>query len=61
MIGSQPRQNVSETASQKQATQWVSMAHTCNPTYLGGRDQEDCVLKPTWVNRFEAYLEKTHH
>jgi hypothetical protein len=21
------------------------VAHTCNPSYLGGRDQEDCGLK----------------
>jgi hypothetical protein len=22
------------------------VAHTCNPSYLGGRDQEDCGSKP---------------
>jgi hypothetical protein len=25
-------------------------AHTCNPSYLGGRDQEDHSLKPTQAN-----------
>jgi hypothetical protein len=25
------------------------VAHTCNPSYLGGRDQEDLSLRPTWV------------
>jgi hypothetical protein len=24
---------------------WVLMAHACNPSYLGGRDQEDHGLK----------------
>jgi hypothetical protein len=28
------------------------VAHTCNPSYLGGRDQEDCGLKPVWANSF---------
>jgi hypothetical protein len=25
---------------------WVPVAHTCNPSYSGGRDQKDCGLKP---------------
>jgi hypothetical protein len=25
-------------------------AHTCNPSYPGGRDQEDRGLKPGWAN-----------
>jgi hypothetical protein len=24
--------------------------HYCNPSYSGGRDQEDCSLKPDWAN-----------
>jgi hypothetical protein len=32
------------------------VAHTCNPSYSGGRDQEDRVSKPTWSVR--PYLEK---
>jgi hypothetical protein len=24
------------------------VAHTCNLSYSGGRDQEDCGSKPTW-------------
>jgi hypothetical protein len=24
----------------------VPVAHTCNPSYSGGSDQEDCGLKP---------------
>jgi hypothetical protein len=36
--------------------------HACNPSYLGGRDQEDCSSKPAWVNSLrDSYLEKTHH
>jgi hypothetical protein len=26
------------------------VAHSYNPSYLGGRDQEDCSSKPAWVN-----------
>jgi hypothetical protein len=26
------------------------VAHTCNPRYSGGRDQEDQSLKPAWAN-----------
>jgi hypothetical protein len=29
---------------------WVSGAHTCNPSYSGGRDQEDHSLKPAQEN-----------
>jgi hypothetical protein len=29
---------------------WAPMAHACNPSYSGGRDQEDCGLKPAWAN-----------
>jgi hypothetical protein len=28
----------------------VPVAHTCNPSYLGGRNQEDHFWKPAWAN-----------
>jgi hypothetical protein len=28
----------------------VPVAHTCNPSYLGGRDQEDQVSRPGQEN-----------
>jgi hypothetical protein len=28
----------------------VPVAHTCNPSYSGGRDQEDHILKPARAN-----------
>jgi hypothetical protein len=31
--------------------QWVLVAHTCNPTYSRGGDQENCSSKPTWANK----------
>jgi hypothetical protein len=38
---------------------WVPVAHTCNPSYSGGSDQEDRCLKPAQANSFERpYLEK---
>jgi hypothetical protein len=27
-----------------------SGGHAYNPSYSGGRDQEDCALKPGWAN-----------
>jgi hypothetical protein len=38
------------------------MAYTCNPSYLGGRDQEDCGSKPAQANSSQdLILKKTHH
>jgi hypothetical protein len=34
----------------KSQTSWVLVAHTCKPSYSGGRDQEDLGLKPAWAN-----------
>jgi hypothetical protein len=35
------------------------MVHACNPGYSGGRDQENCNLKPAWTNSsWDSYLEK---
>jgi hypothetical protein len=28
----------------------VLVAHSCNPGYSGGRDQENGYSKPTWAN-----------
>jgi hypothetical protein len=36
-----------------------SEAHTCNPSYSGGRDQEDPSSKPAQAKKFmKSYLEK---
>jgi hypothetical protein len=47
----------------KNKISWVLVAHTCNPSYSGGRDHKDYGLKSAWANNFEilSYLEKTHH
>jgi hypothetical protein len=38
------------------------VAQACNPSYSGGRDQEDHGSKPALENSFaRPYLEKTHH
>jgi hypothetical protein len=36
----------------------VPVAHTCNPSYSGGRDQEDPSLKPAWANSFRDPISK---
>jgi hypothetical protein len=38
-----------------------SEAHTCNHSYFGGRDQEECSSKAAWANSWIPDLEKTHH
>jgi hypothetical protein len=38
---------------------WTPVAHTCNPSYSGGRDQEDCGLKSAPANSSRPHLE-TH-
>jgi hypothetical protein len=37
------------------ASWWLN---TCNPSYSGGRDQEDCGLKPAWVNSSRETLSR---
>jgi hypothetical protein len=34
------------------------VAHTCNPSYSGGRDQEDCDSKPAWANSSQDPISK---
>jgi hypothetical protein len=33
----------------RERTSWMLVTRACNPSYSGGRDQEDCSLKPAWV------------
>jgi hypothetical protein len=37
------------------------VAHACNLSYSGGRDQEDCDLKPAWANSSWDLSQKTLH
>jgi hypothetical protein len=42
---------------------WITVGHTlvahaCNPNYSGGKDQEDCNLKPAWVNSSQDPISK---
>jgi hypothetical protein len=34
------------------------VAHSCNPSYSGGSDQEDCSSKPTWANSLTDPISK---
>jgi hypothetical protein len=40
---------------------WVLVVHTCNPRYSGGREQEDCILKPAWANSLPDHNLKNAH
>jgi hypothetical protein len=35
------------------------MAHACNPSYSGGRDQEARSSKPAWANSSQDPISKT--
>jgi hypothetical protein len=39
----------------------VLVVHACNPTYSGGRDQEDCGLKPVQANSSQDPISKNLH
>jgi hypothetical protein len=39
----------------------ISWVHTCNPSYSGGRDQEDGSSKPDGQIVLETLSQKTHH
>jgi hypothetical protein len=32
------------------ASKWMLVAHACNPSYSGSRDQEDHGSQPAWGN-----------
>jgi hypothetical protein len=34
------------------------VAHACNASYSGGRDQEDCSSKPAWANSLQDPISK---
>jgi hypothetical protein len=36
----------------------VPVAHACNPSYSGGRDQEDCGSKPGKTNNLQDPISK---
>jgi hypothetical protein len=38
----------------------VPVVHTYNPSYLGGRDQEDRSSKPAWANSLREMLSQIH-
>jgi hypothetical protein len=39
----------------------VLVDHSCNPCYLGGRDQEDCSSNQPRQSVCETLSQKTHH
>jgi hypothetical protein len=42
----------------KISVSWALVAHICNPSYSGGRDQEDHCLKPAWGNSSQDPISK---
>jgi hypothetical protein len=39
------------TTGKKKVKSWALVAQACNPSYSGGRDQEDRGLKPAWAKK----------
>jgi hypothetical protein len=42
----------------RQMSSWAPVAHTCNPSSSGGRDQEDCGSKPALANSLRDSISK---
>jgi hypothetical protein len=40
---------------------WALVGHACNPGYSGGRDLEDCGLKPAQANSLRDPISKKPH
>jgi hypothetical protein len=56
-----PLLKTNKQAKKKKNFSRAPAAHACNPSYSGGRDQEDCGLKPALGKQFERpYLKKKH-
>jgi hypothetical protein len=43
---------------QEKETSQAPVAHACNPSYLGSRDQEDLGLKSDWANSSQNPISK---
>jgi hypothetical protein len=51
-----------EEEEKKMSACWVLVAHACNPSYSGGREQEDHSSKPALANSWQdPILKKTLH
>jgi hypothetical protein len=50
--------NWSMAKSFKMNINWAPVAHTCNPSYSGDRDQEDHGLKSAWANSLQDPISK---
>jgi hypothetical protein len=42
----------------KSTVGWAPMAHACNPSYSGRREQEDHSSKPAWANSLQNPISK---
>jgi hypothetical protein len=53
---------MNDTKKKKNKTSWTPLAHTYNPSYSGGRDQEDHGSKSAPGKQFSrSYLKENHH
>jgi hypothetical protein len=50
-----------EASPLKEQVGWVLVAHACNPSYSGGRDQEDQGSKPDGQIVLETLSRKKNH
>jgi hypothetical protein len=48
-------------AARGEVPSWASVAHTYNPSYSGGKDQEDRSLKPAQANSSQDPISKKIH
>jgi hypothetical protein len=48
----------SDKKGNRKCASTVLVAHACNPSYSGGRNQEDCGLKPAQANSSQDPVSK---
>jgi hypothetical protein len=44
--------------TKRNSLSFLKLTHTCNPSYSGGRDQEDLSLKSAWANSSQGPISK---
>jgi hypothetical protein len=53
---------IKKKKKEKNSPSQVLVAHTCNPSYSGGRDQKDHGSKSSWANSSQNTISrKIHH
>jgi hypothetical protein len=56
--GASSDSHYAKKGERKEKKTWELVAHTCNPSYSGGRDQEGCGSRPIQANSSQDPISK---